>query len=102
MACFYIQGWKIAVTTWGAKGATDSYNKAVAKVKKEWLERYDFPFDDFFFQPYGESKNIPTEYIKGRKILVDDNEEVRNDWIGETIDATKNILEILQKLVDKF
>lgn len=92
------KGWKIAVTTWGAKNASSNYNSIVAKIKKEWLERYDFPFDYFFFQSYGTAKNKATKKFRGRQILIDDNKDIRNAWTGETIDATKDILMELQKL----
>ena len=95
------KGWKIAITTWGAKNASRNYNKAVAKVKKEWLEKYEFPFDFFFFQSYNTPKNNATKFFGGRQILIDDNQQVRNNWTGETIDATKNILNELQKLYNQ-
>ena len=43
----------------------------------------------------------PKHYVRKEKdsILVDDNEEVRNAWKGETIDATKNIVELLRELL---
>jgi len=93
-----MNGWKIVVITWGAKGASDTYNKQVAKVKKAWLEKYNFPFDDFCFQEYGTLKNMAISNSYDRQVLVDDNEEVRNAWNGETIDATKDILMELEKL----
>ena len=37
--------------------------------------------------------------FEGRKVLVDDNEKVRQGWNGETIDATKNILTQLVDLM---
>lgn len=91
-------GWRIAITTWGAMNASEKYNAAVAKVKKSWLEKYNFPFDFFFFQEYGTPKNSATQAIGGRQVLVDDNEQVRDNWTGETIDATQNILKELEKL----
>lgn len=95
------KGWIIAVTTWGAKNASKRYNKKVACAKKEWLEHYDFPFDYFFYQTYGTSKNIATDFLGGYQILIDDNKEVRNNWTGDTIDATQDILNELQKIYKK-
>jgi phosphoserine phosphatase len=40
---FRLLGWKIAITTWLAKGASEAYNEEVAKVKREWLDKYNFP-----------------------------------------------------------
>lgn len=93
------QGWKIAITTWGAKNATAIYNNIVADVKREWLEDISFPFDYFFFQEYGTPKNIASDFIGGRQVLIDDNMEVRNSWNGETIDATQDILKELYRLL---
>ena len=94
-----LDGWKIGVITWGAKNASAEYNKAVAQVKKEWLIKNNFPIDFFSFQAYGTPKREAVKNRVGRTILVDDNKEVRNEWNGETIDATQNILEELKKLI---
>ena len=94
-----LDGWKIGVITWGAKNASAEYNKAVAQIKKEWLIKNNFPIDFFSFQAYGTPKREAVKNRVGRTILVDDNREVRNEWNGETIDATQNILEELKKLI---
>ena len=91
-------GYKIVVITWGSKNASQEYNAQIANVKQEWLKRYGFPYDDFYLQPYGTLKNQAINLIDGDKILVDDNERVRKKWIGETIDATNDILTELKKL----
>lgn len=96
---FKANDWIIAITTWGAKNSSTNYDKEVAKVKKEWLEKYNFPFDLFFFQKYGTPKNDATNFLSGRQILIDDNEEVRKSWKGETINATKNIIKRLEKIL---
>lgn len=94
-----MDGWKIGVITWGAKNASAEYNKAVAQTKKEWLIKNNFPIDFFNFQAYGTPKREAIKNRVGRTILIDDNKEVRNEWNGETIDATQNILEELKKLI---
>lgn len=98
LRAFKNKGWKVAVVTWGSKFASPAYNAEVAEVKKQWLDEYDFPYDEFIFQPYGTPKNEGINLRHGRQVLIDDNEEVRNDWLGETIDATKDIINELQKL----
>ncbi len=91
-------GWTIAVTSWLAMGSTKAYDEKVRKAKKEWLEKYDFPFDEIHFVKYGTTKANCTRRHGGFQILVDDNEKVRNGWhLGDTIDAKENIME---KLVD--
>lgn len=93
-----LQGWTIAVTSWLSMGSTREYDKLVRKAKREWLERYDFPFDEIHLVAYGTTKANCTRKNGGYQILVDDNEKVRNGWsLGGTINANENILE---KLVD--
>lgn len=92
------QGWIIAVTSWLSMDSTKEYDKLVRKAKREWLERYDFPFDEIHLVAYGTTKANCTRKNGGYQILVDDNEQVRNGWnLGGTINAKENILE---KLVD--
>lgn len=93
-----LQGWTIAVTSWLSMGSTKEYDKLVRQAKREWLERYDFPFDEIHLVAYGTTKANCTRKNGGYQILVDDNEKVRNGWnLGGTINANENILE---KLVD--
>lgn len=93
-----LQGWTIAVTSWLSMGSTKEYDKLVRQAKREWLERYDFPFDEIHLVAYGTTKANYTRKNGGYQILVDDNEKVRNGWnLGGTINANENILE---KLVD--
>lgn len=94
------KGWKIAVTSWLAKGATKAYDKEVRKAKTEWLEKYNFPFDEVHFVKYGTTKANCTRRNGGFQILVDDNKKVRKGWhLGDTIDAKKNIIEKLTNLL---
>lgn len=108
------QGYLIAVTTWLSKDSSDSFKKAVTKVKRAWLDSFSFPYDFFHAVQYGTCKRYSTsprkQYRKGHfypieQILFDDSTEVQNDWQkwhGTAVDASKeNILEILKKMVDK-
>ena len=91
-------GWKIVVTSWLAKESTKAYDKKVREAKKEWLAKYNFPYDEIHLVKYGTPKANCTRKNGGFQILVDDNEEVRKGWhLGDTINANKNIIE---KLVD--
>lgn len=95
------QGWRIAVTTWLAKGGTKEYNDRTRKAKLEWLEKYNFPYDEIHLVKYGTTKANCTRKIGGFQILVDDNEKVRKGWnLGATINANENILNYLEKLVN--
>lgn len=95
-------GWRIVVTTWLAKDSTKAYDALVREAKIEWLERYDFPYDEIHLVKYGTTKANCTRRIGGFQVLVDDNEQVRKGWnLGATIDANENIIEALLELLEK-
>lgn len=92
------QGWKIAITSWLSMDSTKAYDEKVKVAKREWLARYNFPYDEIHLVPYGTPKSECTRKLGGFQILFDDNKEVRDGWeLGQTVDANGNILE---KLVD--
>ena len=89
-------GWIIVVTTWLAKDSTKAYDDEVRKVKKEWLAKYNFPYDEIHLVKYGTTKANCTRKLGGFQILVDDNEKIRKGWtLGDTIDANENIIDRL-------
>jgi len=93
-------GWRIVVTTWLSKESTAEYDDKVKKAKIEWLKKYRFPYDEINLVDYGTSKTDCTKKYGGFQVLVDDNKEVRDEWkLGDTIDANKNIIEELLKLL---
>lgn len=93
-------GWWIAVTSWLAKDSTSEYDAKVRQAKKDWLDRYGFPYDELHFVKYGTTKANCTRKHGGFQILVDDNEKVRNGWhLGDTINANENIIPILSGLI---
>lgn len=93
-------GWRIVVTSWLADGASPAYNAEVRKAKKNWLDRYDFPYDEVHFVKYGTTKANCTRKLGGFQVLVDDNEDVRKGWtLGDTIDANQNIIPILSGMI---
>ena len=92
------KGWKIVVTSWLAKDSTKDFDKEVRQAKRNWLEEYNFPFDEIHLVKYGTTKANCTRKLGGYQILVDDNEQVRKGWnLGATINANENILD---KLID--
>lgn len=99
---FKMLGWRIVVTTWLAKNASKEYDEVVRKAKIEWLKKYEFPYDEIHLVKYGTTKANCTRQLGGLQILIDDNEQIRKGWtLGDTIDANKNILEQLFKLLDR-
>lgn len=94
-------GYKIAVTSWLSKESTKAYDELVRQAKKDWLAKYNFPYDEIHLVAYGTTKANCTRKNGGFQILVDDNAKVRKGWtLGNTIDANENILEELKKLLD--
>ena len=95
-----LEGWKVVVTTWLAKESTLGYKKEVIRAKKEWLAKYEFPYDEIHLVQYGTTKANCTRHLGGYQILVDDNEQVRKGWhLGDTINAKENILPKLADLL---
>ena len=95
-------GWKIAVTTWLAKDSDTSYDDLVRQAKLDWLNNYNFPFDEIHLVKYGTTKANCTRKKADFQILVDDNEKIRKGWkLGGTINANENILKEIKKLLDK-
>lgn len=95
---FRARGWKIVITTWLAKNSTPAYDAQVRMVKREWLARHGFTFDEFHGVKYGTTKANCTRKHGGFQVLVDDNEAIRNGWhLGAVINANENIVE---KLID--
>ena len=92
------QGWTIAVTSWLAKGSDKAFDELTRIAKREWLAKYDFPFDEIHLVKYGTTKANCTRKNGGYQILIDDNADVRKGWhLGDTINANENII---GKLVD--
>lgn len=75
------QGDTFGVISWTSKGGSKEYNKAVRKVKIEWLNTY-LPdcFDEIHIVKYGTPKYRVAK-IK-ESILFDDEEKNRNEWRG--------------------
>lgn len=99
------EGWELGVITWTPMNATREYEEQVAREKIYWLQNYAPFIKDITCQPYGQPKQYAIRQRATRMILVDDNHEVRQMWEKvphrETIDATKNIIDELEKLLDK-
>lgn len=86
----------IGVISWTAMGGSKEYNAAVRKAKRAWISEHLPCVSEFHVVKYG----TPKHHVRKIKesILIDDNAEVRAAWIGETIDATTNILKALAQL----
>lgn len=94
-------GWKIIITSWLAMNSTKEFDNTVRTAKKEWLARYNFPYDEIHLVKYGRTKADCTRAKQGYQILIDDNEKIRNGWtLGATIDANTDIIKPLLKILN--
>ena len=95
------QGWTICVTSWLANGSSKEFDKLVRTAKRNWLVKYDFPYDEIHLVKYGTTKANCTRHHKGYQVLVDDNADVRKGWnLGHTINANEDILSALAELLE--
>lgn len=70
---------KITICTWGSKESSKEFLNRTAEAKKQWLEKYDFPYDNFYCVEYGKNK---ADFVSESEynVLFDDNPKVRNDF----------------------
>lgn len=95
-------GWRVVVTSWLAKGASAAYDEAVRIAKREWLAKYNFPYDEIHLVKYGTTKADCTRKKGGYQILFDDNQKVREGWhLGKAVDANQNIIDELLSLLSE-
>lgn len=95
-----VRGWRIVVTTWLSMNATKAYNKAVTKAKKDWLKKFNFPYDEIHCVKYGTTKANCTRGKADFQILFDDNKKIRDGWtLGTTVNANYDIMKFLKALV---
>ena len=90
-------GMQIGIISWLSKSGTDSYNKAVAKVKRKWLKKHlkSVHFDEIHIVPYGTPKSTVAHNIG---ILFDDEERNRLEWKKGKAYPPEKIFEILKKI----
>jgi len=97
------KGYNIGIISWGSKERNAEYDKAVRNAKAKWLYNrclIDL-LDKFIVTSYGIRK-ADTCRKYGEGVLVDDEAQNRNEWdLGATIDAHKNIINELMKIMNK-
>lgn len=71
-------GVKVGIISWTSKTGSESYNKAVAVAKNEWLAKHlpSVEWDSIKVVNYGTDKLLAT----GGGILFDDEERNRSNW----------------------
>jgi hypothetical protein len=102
MKKFIKQGFTIGVISWTARNGSKEYNSRVRKVKREWIKKNLPCATEIHVVKYGTPKHKVAK-IKDA-ILIDDDARVRAQWEktnNPTIDATKDILKELEKILPK-
>ena len=95
-------GYSVAVTSWLSKCGSQEFMDEIRQAKIEWLDKYEFPYDEIHLVKYGTTKANCTRRLGKSQILFDDNEKIRKGWhLGETVDANENILDYLKGLLVK-
>lgn len=83
LATLQNSGAKIGILSWGAKNSTPTYLRAVSRAKRNWLKS-NLPttkWDKICILPHGTPKN---SVAAAEDILIDDEEQNRNQWKGRT------------------
>ena len=90
-------GYEIAVISWTSKSGSESFNKAVEAVKREWLAKHlpSVKWDAITVVPYGTVKDSFRK--SADDVLFDDEEQNRKAWNGKAYDVN-NIIEVLKAL----
>lgn len=98
-------GWRFAINTWLSKEASKEYKKRIRAAKVETLRRHfesEALFDEIHMIQYGRNKAGAMRNRGG--ILIDDNPEMREQWLSSggarTVDPTiEDLIEFLKGLM---
>jgi hypothetical protein len=93
-------GYRIGIISWLSKNSTKEYDKAVKKVKLEWLKVHlnSVKFNEINITSYGVPKELYMDTLDD--ILFDDNALIREQWVGKAYEPDE-ILSILKELINK-
>lgn len=94
-------GYTIAITSWLSKESSKEYDEKVRQAKLNWLDKYDFPYDEVHLVKYGTTKLNCTRDKANYQILFDDNENVRKGWNGGKAYSEKTILKNLVDIISE-
>lgn len=89
------KGWHIGIVSWLSKNGSEEYNNAVTNAKVEWLAKHipSVKWDEIKIVKYGTPKSSVVNFKNS--VLIDDEENNRNEWEGVAFDETK-IFDILK------
>lgn len=93
-----LMGYKLGIISWTSKGGSESYNKAVAEAKLNWLNKHlaSVHFDNICIVKYGTPKSLIMD--TENDILFDDEKPNRDNWQGEAFEP-EMMLKVLKALI---
>ena len=93
-------GYRIGIISWLAMDSNKKYDKAVKAAKLEWLRLHlsSVHFNEINITSYGIPKSLYMDNLDD--ILFDDNERIREEWIGEAYTPDK-IFSVLKELINR-
>ena len=93
-------GYKLGIISWTSKGGSDLYNIAVDTAKREWLDTHlaSVNFDYVYIVKYGTPKSLVMQ--DEDDILFDDEEQNRENWLGEAYEPDM-MIKVLKALLGK-
>lgn len=98
---YQAQGVAVEIVSWGAMGGSSAYLARTATAKRNWLKQHlKSRLNAVYVVPYGTPKHsVIADSVNS--VLVDDSKSVRDEWSGETLDATnsKGMMDALTHLI---
>jgi hypothetical protein len=93
-------GYKLGIISWTSKGGSASYNAEVANAKASWLKLHlaSVQFDEVCIVKYGTPKSLVMNTEDD--ILFDDEEQNRDNWLGEAYEPDM-MIKVLKALLGK-
>ena len=93
------KGYTIGIISWASKGGSIDYDIKVREAKVNWLKEHlpSVKWDSIYVTVYAFEKSYWMN--EADDILFDDNEEIRNAWIGDAYEPSQ-IMDILKGLVN--
>ena len=93
-------GWRIGIISWLSKEPDPTYDLAVTRAKKRWLNTHltSVSWDEINIVAYG----TPKYYFSNNNedILFDDEEKNRNEWTGHAY-AEYEIISVLKTILSE-
>jgi hypothetical protein len=91
-------GYRLGIISWTSRSCSDSYAKAIAKAKLDWLKEHlaSVKFDEICIVSYGTPK---SEFMDtDEDILFDDEEQNRDLWLGHAYEPDM-MIKVLKALI---